>query len=365
MFRSSFAVAIALACCAVIPLRAADPGRDFSGKWVLDPQASNLRALSAQPDPFLEVTQDDDAIHCAATAADGAIWRWSYALDRSERKYHVRNETMNSVAKWEGAALLVNTLVSGPRDYTVMDRWRLSGDRTVLKVERHVMNGTAELEGLLVYRREGQTAAAAPAAANEPQSLARRAAPPATARITVPAGTHIPMVLLNAVDTKHSHEGDRIYLKTSVPIALDGRIVIPRGSSVTGTVAEAKQAGRVKGKGELFLRFDSLTLPNGVTRDLRSRVGSSDGAGTVDRKEGKIGGESDPKGDATKVAIGTGAGTAAGHVAGHTGMGAGLGAAAGLAAVLFSRGPGVVLPKGTSVEMILDRDLFFSGEELR
>ncbi len=365
MFRSFRVISVACALGALLSLRAADPGRDFSGRWVLDPEASSLRALAVQPDPFLEVTQDGAALHCIATAADGASWRWRYALDRSESKYRVRNETMNSIAKWEGSALLINTLVSGARDYTVMDRWQLSGDRSALKIVRHIMNGTADREGLLVYRREGQGSAAAAPPPGEPQALARRPSPSVAAGFTVPAGTRIPLVLLNGVDTKHSHEGDRIYLQTSVPVARDGRIVIPRGSSVAGTVAEAQQPGRVKGKGELFLRFDSLTLPNGVTRDLRSRVGSADGGGTVDRKEGKIEGESDPKGDATKVAIGAGGGAAAGTLAGHTGMGAGIGAAAGLAAVLLKRGPGVVLPKGTSIEMILDRDLFFGADELR
>ena len=58
-----------------------------------------------------------------------------------------------------------------------------------------------------------------------------------------------------------------------------------------------------------------------------------------------------------------------GSAAGHTGMGAGVGAAAGalggLVGVLGSRGADVVLPQGTTMELVVDRDLRFTPEELR
>src|SRR5207302_1469222 len=168
------------------------------------------------------------------------------------------------------------------------------------------------------------------------------------------AGTKIPLALVNSLSTRHSAEGDRVYLEAVFPITMGGRIVIPRGSYVVGTLTEVKRPGRVKGKGELFLRFDSLTLPNGITRDFRARVGGVDGdAGEFDRAEGKVRGEGNKAGDAGTVAKTTGAGAAvggiAGSAAGHAGMGVGIGAAtgaaAGLAAVLLSRGPDLVLPK--------------------
>src|SRR5579863_2645593 len=102
---------------------------------------------------------------------------------------------------------------------------------------------------------------------------------------TVQTGTHIPLGLINSVSTKHSVAGDRIYLETVFPIVIDSHIVIPPGSYVTGTVTDVKRPGRVKGRGELYVRFDSITLPNGVTRDFRSRIGSVDGttAGELDK----------------------------------------------------------------------------------
>lgn len=190
----------------------------------------------------------------------------------------------------------------------------------------------------------------------------------------VEPGTRIPLSLINSVTTKHAAEGDRIYLETVFPILVNGKIVIPPGSYVAGTVTQVKRPGRVKGRGEIYLRFDSLTLPNGVTRDFRARVGQLDGRATeeLDKNEGKIKSEGNKGGDARSIgeAAGGGAsiGAIAGSVAGHTGMGVGIGAAAGaaagLAGVLLSRGPDAVLAKGTTMEMVLDRPIRFAPDEI-
>ncbi len=194
------------------------------------------------------------------------------------------------------------------------------------------------------------------------------------APVSVKVGTHIPLSLINSVSTKHSAEGDRVYLETVFPILVDGRIVIPPGSYVAGTLTQIKRPGRVKGKGELFLRFDTLTLPNGVTRDFRARMSAVDGAGaeTLERREGKVVSDSNKAGDMRTIGEATAAGASAGvllgSVAKNVGMGAGIGAGAGAAAglmgVLLSRGPDAVLAKGSTIEMVLDRPIEFNGSEL-
>lgn len=199
-------------------------------------------------------------------------------------------------------------------------------------------------------------------------------APAKTGEFVVTPGTRIPLGLINSISTKHSAEGDRLYLETVFPIMVNGRIVIPPGSYVAGTVTEVKRPGRVKGRGELFLRFDSLTLPNGVTRDFRARVGGVDGRGGEElvKDEGKIRGEGNKAGDARTVAEAAGAGASIGLIAGgvthHYGMGGAIGAAAGAAAglmgVLLTRGPDAVLAKGSTIEMITDRPLYFQEGEL-
>jgi hypothetical protein len=192
--------------------------------------------------------------------------------------------------------------------------------------------------------------------------------------VLVERGTRIPLSLINSISTKQAAEGDRVYLESVFPILVNGRIAIPPGSYVMGTVTQVKRPGRVKGRGELFVRFDSLTLPNGVTRDFRGRIETLDGRSTerLDKAEGKIESDSNKGNDARTVGEATAAGTSIGAIAGaassRTGMGIGIGAAAGATAgllgVLLTRGPDAVLAKGTTLEMVLDRELLFTLEEI-
>lgn len=308
---------------------------------------------------------------------------WSYNLTGQETRYRLGAESRNSIVKWEGAALLVNTLVSGSRGYTEMDRWRLSPDRSKLTISRQTVSNTGTLETILVYHREGVSVAPpveAPPAVRGSQDVGTpvpsplRREPPPSSDFLVAAGTHIGLAFRNAVDTKHSHEGDHIYLETVAPVSVGGRVVIPRGSFVNGTITGSKAAGAFKGKGELYIRFDTLILPNGTTRDFRSHLVSTDASaqGKVDPNEGKVTGERNSSGEGRGAAEGAGIGGAVGGVAGAAsghpitglGVGAGAGAAAGVASVLVKHRPDVSLPRGTVVDMVLDRDLRFNISEL-
>ncbi len=357
-------------------LLAVDSDRDFSGNWILVYDRSDTRGLGNGLADVITVTMNDRSLRCSSDA-NGQAAAWSYNLDGSESRYRLGRSEYNSVVKWEGAALLVNSLVSGPESYTLMDRWQLSAGGSLLTITRQTVRATGESEQRLVYRRAGSappppvstaSAARAPGRAVQPQApiLTPRPAPtpaPAPDTYTVASGTHVLLRLLNPLNTKKSQEGDHVYLQTAVPVAANGRIVIPRGSDVAGTIVVAKPP-KGSGKGELYIRFDSITLPSGVSRDLRSRP---DGT-----QEGKLATDGDPGGDARRAAtggaIGAGVGGLAGAAAGHPITGLGIGAAAGIAAGLgglFGKRPEPVLPAGTTLEMVLDRDLVFTREELR
>lgn len=190
----------------------------------------------------------------------------------------------------------------------------------------------------------------------------------------VDPGTRILLNMINSVSTKQALVGDRLYLETAFPIVSNGHIIVPQGSWVTGTITEVKKPGRVKGKGELQVRFDSLTLPNGVTKTFKSDLGSLDARQneTLKREDNTIKGPGGKKDDADTVigttvaggAVGAGVGAAAGHFGSGSAIGLGAGAAAGLIGVLVSRGPDATLTKGSTVEMILDRPLVFTAEDL-
>lgn len=196
---------------------------------------------------------------------------------------------------------------------------------------------------------------------------AARSAKPAT--IKVPAGTKIPLVLENAISTRSAHAGDPVYFQTLYPIIVGGRIVIPAGSYMSGRVLSAKRPGRFKGRGQLVLRLTQLILPNGYTVSLDgvpSDVGS--GGGEKMGKEGRIEGPTSRATDAgiiiRSTVYGAGIGAAA---AGATGAkaGLGIGATAGLLGVLFTRGPEAELPRGTTMNVVLDRPISLQSAKVQ
>ncbi len=208
--------------------------------------------------------------------------------------------------------------------------------------------------------------------------------------VEVPVGTRIPLTFLKGVTTRSAAAGDPIYLQTIFPISAGGRIAIPPGSYVTGSVIESKRAGKVKGRAALRVRVDSVILPDGTTKDFRGGITGLDtqtgetvnAEGTVIGKGGK---GNDVKNVATGAMVGAGIGAAAGGLAtiGSAGgsevgdvtrvirapaAGAGIGTLAGaagmLVATLFTRGPDAVIAKGDSVDMVLDVPMRFQDDEL-
>jgi hypothetical protein len=210
-----------------------------------------------------------------------------------------------------------------------------------------------------------QTSASAKASAT--------AKPAKDAKIEIPVGTHIPLILHNAISTRTARPGDPVYFETSFPVMLNGRVVIPAGSYVSGEVTEAKRPGRIRGRGQLMIRLTTMILPNTYMVKLNAVPGGSAGTGgneTMD-SEGKIKGDSSKGADvgtvvnttAEATGVGTAVGAASGNIARGAGIGAGIGAVAGLAEVLLTRGPEAELPRGTTLDAVLDRPIFLDADK--
>jgi type IV secretion system protein VirB10 len=214
---------------------------------------------------------------------------------------------------------------------------------------------------------EGPQTAAPPPVAPAPKPAAPQVG--SSDRITVPSGTRVGVVLQNGISTRSAKRGDSVYLQTSFPITQNNRIVIPVGSYLRGELLESKRPGKVKGKGEFRLRLDTLILPNGYTVSLNAAPRSADSGGkeTMD-SEGKVTGPGGKGKDAGTIAetTATGAGIGAlAHGVKGLGIGAGIGAAAGLAAVLLTRGPEAELPRGSTLDVVLEHDLFLDAGQIQ
>jgi len=179
--------------------------------------------------------------------------------------------------------------------------------------------------------------------------------PPSNA---IPKGTVIPVQLLAKLNTKTLKEGDGVWAMTIFPITLHNEVVIPVGSSVSGKVSQVKRPGKVKGKAGLVLSFQTIVLPSGSTMDLYASLKGSSEATTSG--EGKLEGESSKGEDAKTVGTIALPGAAIGGLSGGrkgARIGGVGGAAAGLATVLLTRGKDLVLDRGTTLEIVLDRPL--------
>jgi hypothetical protein len=180
----------------------------------------------------------------------------------------------------------------------------------------------------------------------------------------IPQGAHVMLRMENSITTRTAKDGDYVYLRTGSPISVAGNIILPVGSYVQGVVTTAKRSGRVKGRAELAIRLETITLPTGSVYKFSPKLASVD-SGTGDQKvvgkensvqEGSTHGQ-----DAARIAILAGSGASIGSLVDQgargvgAGIGAGAGAAVGLATVLLTRGREVELRQGTALDVTFDR----------
>ena len=209
-----------------------------------------------------------------------------------------------------------------------------------------------------------------------PQSPPGKAASaPTGSALMVPADTTIPLRLMNTVNSRTAQAGQALYCETIFPITVGNRIVIPRGSSVKGSITKVVRPGRGRAKkAQIGLRFETLILPSGTTFPLRATLSGFGGTGKegFQPKESKIEGASSKGEDVGKVAettitgaeLGTIVGAADRSVGKGLGIGSLAGAGGGLVWILASRGKEIVLPPGTNFELQLSAPLTFSRDDL-
>jgi len=192
----------------------------------------------------------------------------------------------------------------------------------------------------------------------------------APAQIVVPSGTRLPLVLHNSITTRNAMPGDPLYLETTFPILVNDRIVIPAGTFVQGEITEAKRAAKGKGGAEVRVRLTSLVLPNGYTAKfdaVPTNAGTGGSEYSDKNKEGQITNDRDKAADAGTVIKTTGAGAGIGAIAKGVegaGVGAAVGATVGLAAVFSMRGPDAELPRGSTLDVMLDRPLYLDAARI-
>lgn len=181
---------------------------------------------------------------------------------------------------------------------------------------------------------------------------------------TVPDGTRFLVKLEDGLSTKKHKAGKKFSAKTLEPLITPDGLILAPGAQIRGHISRAEPAA-LTGRARLWLSFDEIKTPSGKVPLLASVV-SVPGEHNVrpgESKEGEIEARtSRGRQEIQAAAIGAGVGAAVG-AATKGGKGAAVGAAlGGLAGFLIASGMGqeLELPKGTKLELALDRPLYFA-----
>ena len=177
---------------------------------------------------------------------------------------------------------------------------------------------------------------------NRPVPIEAPAPAPAVVEVTIPAGTELSIELLNDLSSETATVETAVRGRLRSAVEVNGRTALPAGATLTGAVSDVVRPGRVKGRASLSVRFTDVTVDGERSALATSPI-------TVE-------GESDTKGDVTKIGVGAGVGAVVGGILGGgsgAAKGAAIGGAAGTGAVLATRGKDVTLAAGTTLSTSL------------
>lgn len=146
--------AVLLVLCAMAAA-AADP--DFTGEWRLNKERSNIRSLPVAPCEVMKIEHREDKL--ISTGIFGPCSNPHpplFTAGRKETRALSGDTETRMILKWEGDALLFNTVVNGHHGtiHTQMDRWQVSRDGKTLRIRREIVSRNGEIESELVYERQ-------------------------------------------------------------------------------------------------------------------------------------------------------------------------------------------------------------------
>jgi hypothetical protein len=166
----------------------------------------------------------------------------------------------------------------------------------------------------------------------------------------VPNGTRLVAVLNTALSTRTTQNGDRFTMEVTAPAQY-------RGAIIEGTVSNAERSGRVSGRAEMGLNFETIRLRNGQTyrfTGLIDSVKNANGDTVGINNEGAVRDGNQTTKTVTRAGIGAALGALIGAIAGGgqgAAIGAGVGAGAGAGSVILQGRDDLRLDSGTEISL--------------
>jgi hypothetical protein len=184
--------------------------------------------------------------------------------------------------------------------------------------------------------------------------------------LSLPAGTMVRMKLETMISSTASRPGDTFAGRVTQDVSLNGKIVVPVGAAVQGTIEAVNEPRRAKGKPMIMLRPNLITMPNGERYNVSMVVVDTPAeTSTKVDNEGRIQGPGRQRRDNIELAAAAGGGTLVGGLTGGT-KGALIGATVGGGAAMvhwLTRRYQAVLPAGSEIVLELNRPMALHAEQ--
>jgi hypothetical protein len=110
-------------------------------------------------------------------------------------------------------------------------------------------------------------------AAQKKDAAVQAATPPDV--VTVPDGTPLALELVESFSSSTAKVGDTVKFTTPYPARVNGLVVVPTGTAVSGSVAQVSHARRGARNGQVKVAIEKLILPSGELVTLRLRKSGS------------------------------------------------------------------------------------------
>jgi hypothetical protein len=180
-------------------------------------------------------------------------------------------------------------------------------------------------------------------AVREPVAPAPPPKPVEPNRVTIPAGTLIPVRLLDGLSTERNLPGDTFSATLDAPLIVGEFAIAERGARIEGKVVSSAKAGKVQGVSKLEIALTGITTSDHQHVAIETHSFTKNGPTSHGEDAGKVG-------------AGAGIGAIIGAIAGGgkgAGVGAAVGGAAGAGDVLLTRGKPATLASETRINFRL------------
>jgi hypothetical protein len=108
--------------------------------------------------------------------------------------------------------------------------------------------------------------------------------------LVIPAESVIGLQLERTITSETARVEDRVEARVTRDVRVDGRVAVPAGSRVLGSVALVERGGKMKERARLGIRFHTLVLADGTSHALQTDTVYREGESPAGSSAAKIGG---------------------------------------------------------------------------